>query len=332
MQDSTSAPTHGDASVGTWSRRRFTAVAASVFAQVGIASSVAAQASTPAASASPSAGAARVVETIHGPVTVPENPQRVVAISFPSAVTLLEIGIMPVGRTNYLPKLAPGTPDPTDIPIIESAAGELDVELITSLEPDLIVGSDWTDPSMQNPAYELLPRIAPTVIAEWTRAAGNWREEATLSAEAVGKSEELTALRNAYESQVETIKSTYADVIASLRWDIISGGTDSGKWYLYGATSSHGEVVTETGIQLKAAADQDLGFVEYSTERFDILKDTDVLLAPTENKEPLMAQPAFTGLPAITANHFYTSDYFFPSSYGISTALLQDIEDALKQI
>jgi len=273
-----------------------------------------------------------VVKTIHGAVTVPANPQRVVAIGFPSAVTLLEIGVMPVGRTFYLPKLAPDTMDPKDIPVIESAAGELDIELIASLEPDLIVGSDWTDSSLQNPMYEELPRIAPTVIAEWTQAAGNWRVEAALCAEAVGKSTELANLQRAYETQVETIKSTYADAIASLSWDVISGGTDSGKWYLYSATSSHGKVIAETGIQLKAAAGQEDGFMEYSIERFDVLKDTDVLLAPTENKEPLLEQATFSILPAVHANHLFTTDYFFPSSYGISTALLHDVEAALTQL
>ncbi|MGC4192710.1 MAG: hypothetical protein QM589_16325 [Thermomicrobiales bacterium] len=107
-----------------------------------------------------------MIETIHGSVTIPAHPTRILPVNFPSAVTLLELGVTPVGITSYLPELAPGIASPEGIPVIDSESGELNLELIASLKPDLIVGSDWKDPSQQQVFYEVLSRIAPTALFE----------------------------------------------------------------------------------------------------------------------------------------------------------------------
>lgn len=287
-----------------------------------------AQSASPAATAS--AGDTRVIETIHGPVTIPAHPTRILPVNFPSAVTLLELGVTPVGITSYLPILAPGIASPEGIPVIESDAGELDLELIASLKPDLIVGSDWKNPADQQAPYQDLSRIAPTALFEWTQAAGNWPAEAAGCADAIGKTAELDALRTAYTDLAATIKSTYSDQIAADTWDLITAGPDA--WYLYGPSSSHGQVLAAAGIHLGAAASQVDGYVEYSPERFDILQKTGAILIRTGDKDAVIPQATFTSLPAVMAGRLFTSDYFFPSSYGLSKALLVDVETGLKQL
>lgn len=284
-----------------------------------------------AQSATPDATpATRTIETIHGAIAIPVHPTRIVAVNFPSAVTLLELGVMPVGIPSYLPTLAPGIASPEGMPVVQNDAGDFDLELIASLKPDLIVGSDWKDPSQQLAPYAEFTRIAPTVLFEWKQAAGNWPAEAAGCAEAVGKTAELDALRASYTQLADDIKTTYAAQIAAFTWDLITGGEDA--WYLYGPSSSHGEVLAQAGIRFGAGATQTDGYVEYSIERFDVLKDTGAILIRTDELEVTKAHPTFASLPAVTAGHLFASDYFFPSSYGLSSALLKDVETGLAQL
>ncbi|HEU0165970.1 MAG TPA: ABC transporter substrate-binding protein [Thermomicrobiales bacterium] len=292
-----------------------------------------AQSATPDAFpvATPNADGTRTIATIHGDVTVPANPTRIISVNFPSSVTLLELGVAPVGITSYLPILPPSIKKPEGIPAIDDATtGDLNLELIASLKPDLIVGSDWLDPSLQQAPYADLTKIAPTALFEWKQAAGNWPIEAAGCAAAIGKSTELAALKGKYDTHSASIKSTYADVIAQFTWDVISGS--DANWYLYGPTSSHGAVAVAAGIRLNAAAKQTDGYVEESFEQLNLLAETDVLLVQQASAEMLNAQATYTALPAVKAKHAFASQYFFPSSYGISDALLDDIETALKSL
>lgn len=273
------------------------------------------------------------VETIHGPIDVPANPLRVVAVNFPSAVTLLELGVTPVGVPSYMPALPAGHPTADGIEVIDNDLGELNLEKIISLQPDLIVGSDWEDPADQVAPYEELSAIAPTALFVWTQAAGNWAAEAEGVAEALGKTAELAALKSSYEEKAASIAETYKDLLAEYTWDLLSA--NDSEWYLYGPTSSHSMVVAKTGIRFGAAADQADGFKPESFEQLGILQDTGVLLvrsAGDNGLDVLNAQPLFTGLPAVQAGRVVTTDYFFPSSYALSEALLDDIESGLSRI
>ncbi|MGC4192709.1 MAG: hypothetical protein QM589_16320 [Thermomicrobiales bacterium] len=137
-------------------------------------------------------------------------------------------------------------------------------------------------------------------------------------------------MRTAYTDLARSIKTTCADQIAAFTWDLITGGPDV--WYLYGPSSSHGQVLAAAGIRFGATATQTDGYAEYSPERFDLLKDTGAILVRTGDKAALDPQATFASLPAVTTDRLFTSNYFFPSSYGLSKALLQDVEAGLKQL
>ena len=47
--------------------------------------------------------ASRIAPTIHGDIEVPTNPARIVSLNFPEGCALLDLGITPVGRPNYMP-------------------------------------------------------------------------------------------------------------------------------------------------------------------------------------------------------------------------------------
>jgi len=275
-------------------------------------------------STAPAPAPIRRVSTIHGDVELPASATRIVATDFPEVCTLLDLGIVPVGRTSYVPDFAAYTATLKDVPSIDEAqSGELLVEKIAALNPDLVVGDDWADPAKQRVPYDKLSKIAPTALFAWEQAAGNWPALATQTADAVNKTAELAVLKAKYAARASSIKTSDADLFARTRWDIIDCGQDS--WDLYSKASSHGHVLTEAGVPLNAGKTQTSGYQQYSLERFDLLKSTDVIVTTTASLPYLDKLEAFTSLPAAKGGHVYATDLFFPASYGIALAFLDDL-------
>lgn len=298
-------------------------------------------AATTAASTVAAAPAAltRTVDTIHGPVEVPTSPQRVVCLNFVDTATMLDVGVVPVGMTtsgvNFLPEYERVM---ADIPEVVGTDGlEYQVELIASLKPDLIIGSDWLAADQQNLPYEQLSAIAPTAICEWQQAAGNWPDQAAFFADVVGRTSELDALRSAYESHADQIESTRAAPLGEYTWALIQGGLQ-GEWYLYTPHSSHGQVFARAGVRFADIdSDETGGFVVMSTERIGDLAAADVLalnvnVSAAAGADELKAQQLYQTLPAVRDDRVFGMNWFFPSSYRVADALLGELDAALGKL
>lgn len=102
----------------------------------------------------------RTVKTVNGDVTIPANPQRIVATYYVGELAAL--GIKPIGTvTRQLgeknPNLAAYTDGVEDI-------GEFppNLEAIAALDPDLIIATDF-----DGIEYADFSKIAPTIIIPW---------------------------------------------------------------------------------------------------------------------------------------------------------------------
>lgn len=287
-----------------------------------------------APSDTPTAASAQTisVDTLYGTVKVPAGAKRIIAFDFPEATALADLGVKPVGIGSYTPDLPAYNTFFKDVPVITDDSGIPDLEKIAAAKPDLIIGDMFaTDIEKNRALYDQLTSIAPTVILEWTQAAGNWPADAAGTAQAIGKSAELDKLKSDYEKHAADIKSTYADVLSTHTIDLMDGTASD--WYLYGPGSSHGQVLAAAGARFGAAADQKDGYVEYSPEKFDILQETDLILsdsAADTGATALTSNPVFAALPAVKAGDLVATTHFFPSSYQIADALLDDFADALK--
>ncbi len=134
------------------------------------------------------------VSTIFGDVTVPEDPQRVVALGWSDAETALALGVEPVGASDWLAVggdgLGPWVEDSYDTPPTMLGTYEVSAEEVAALEPDLIL---WTRSTNDQETYDQLSQIAPTIGApEGTDIAygTSWDGQTELVAEALGKSDE----------------------------------------------------------------------------------------------------------------------------------------------
>lgn len=204
-----------------------------VAALLTIAGCAAAPAPSPASSAtaSPSTSATAPTRTVVDAegveVSVPVDPQRVVALSEPTLDGLLALGVEPIGAVtgrgqSTLPGYLAGVAD--DIPLLGSVA-QPNFEAIGAAGPDLIL-VDGTSINNNPPVIEALRKIAPVVYTGY--AGGDWRENFSLVADALGMAEEGAAVIAEYDAHVEEAKESltaYADDTFSIvRWQ---GGSAS---------------------------------------------------------------------------------------------------------
>jgi iron complex transport system substrate-binding protein len=279
--------------------------------------------------ATTTSAAGPTVSTLYGDVTLPANPKRIVAIGYPEATALADLGLLPVGRTSFIPALPAYDKAFKSIPVVEDNNGKPDLEKIAALHPDLIVGDDFADKT-DKAAYAKLASIAPTAIFEWKPAAGNWKSEVASTAEAIGRTSQLDALKAAYDKRAAQIRTDYADVLKTHTFDLI--GADGSSWYLDGPDSSPGRVLADAGVRFGASTGQKEGFVEYSPERYDLLKNTDVVLANGADAaalQPITSNAVFGTTKAATKGLVFPTNNFFTASYRMSDALLDDFQHAL---
>lgn len=288
-----------------------------------------------AAPAAPPAAATRTIDTIRGPVEIPATATRIVALNFPEAMALLDLGIVPVGLPTYVPKVPAYDALIAGVPRVDDN-NQVDVEKVAALKPDLIVGSDFSPGSGTRRAggalpYEALSAIAPTALFEWKAAGGNWQDEAARTAAAVGREADMAALAAAMHQKAAQIASTHADVLGRTTWDLVSGQPGA-PWYLYGPASSHGVVLGEAGIRFGAAAGQQANFVQQSGENFGVLSGTNGLIVSVDaaGHNALAGQPGYENLAAVRAGHATVTRWFFPAGYQAAELLLDDLDTALR--
>jgi iron complex transport system substrate-binding protein len=279
-------------------------------------------------SGSSSSSSTHPVRTVYGPVEVPNEPKRIVALDFPEATALADLGVKPVGVPFYIPSLPAYETFFKGLPKVTDSSAEPQLEDIAALEPDLIVG-DVNELEGKKGIYEKLSQIAPTALFEWQTAAGAWEVDAMGTAEAIGKTAPMEKLRGAYEAHAAKIGKKYADVLDTHTVDLLNG--EPGVWYLYGPTSSHAKVLIAAGAKLGAGTSVgNEGFAEYSTEKYPLLKDSGILVVGEESAgsgaKEVTSNPLFANLPAAKAGDVMETPYFFPSSYAIAEALLGDFE------
>lgn len=164
-----------------------------------------------ASTANPTAAPCRQVSHQLGTACVPAAPQRIVALdSLTVLPTLLNLGAPVVGSTA---QYATGTRfpayiDPAQTAQIEvvglgTAGGEIDIEKIVVLRPDLIIG--WS--SQVQPIQAKLEAVAPTVATPFTFYNPDWRSDVRFIADVVGRRAEMESQLTALDAKIAATKA-----------------------------------------------------------------------------------------------------------------------------
>jgi iron complex transport system substrate-binding protein len=197
------------------------------------------------------------VDTMFGPVDVPANPERVVALGWGDAEAALALGVQPVGASDWLAYggegVGPWAAGRYTTPPTVLGTKDLDIESVAALDPDLIL---WTRSDNDRTMFDTLRRIAPTVAPPpgVTTAYGTLYDQQTRSvAAALGRPADGEAL-------VADVERHFADTRAAHPgWagtQVAVGVYNNGNFAAYLRGGLRADFFSQLGFTLKPEIDQ----------------------------------------------------------------------------
>ncbi|MEQ4299908.1 iron-siderophore ABC transporter substrate-binding protein [Plantactinospora sp. B6F1] len=277
-------------------------------------------------------GETRTVTHAMGSTEVPAQPKRVVVLDTDKVDTALSLGVVPVGAA--LAGEMAGWPSYFGA---ERVAGikrvglltEPDLEAITALQPDLILGSKFR----QEKFYDELSAIAPTVFTE--RVGITWKENFLLDGQALGKEQEARELLAGYEKRAEELGARLGNA-AARRISIVRFRPTEIR--VYGPESFSGLVLGDVGLgrpeRQLLANKEDRRFDKVSPERISEV-DGDIIFVTAFGEKAAAEQARVTGgslwknLTAVKAGRAYVvADETWMTGIGVTAAgkILDDLE------
>jgi iron complex transport system substrate-binding protein len=208
-------------------------------------------------------GQTRTVEHALGTTEVPVSPQRVVAVDGFALDAVLSLEVDPVGAVvpNSLPAyLGQRVEDMEDVEGV-GTIGEPNLEVIATLEPDLILGVEVNVEGV----YDELSEIAPTVVPAFESSA-DWKEVHLKFSEALGLEEEGRTVLEEYEARARELRESFGDSPPEISILLTS------EEYLavYAGDSFAGTVVLDAGLSFPESVDD----LDYEISR-ELLSELD---------------------------------------------------------
>jgi iron complex transport system substrate-binding protein len=251
---------------------------------------------TAAPTATESAAGAFPVTVAHkfGTTTIPAEPERVVTIGWNDQDTVLALGVVPVAYRDWFEEYPTF---PWVAPLLDGAtpeliAGEVDLEAVAALEPDLILAVYDT---VDQATYDRYASIAPTVVqtADFPDEATPWQEQTRLIGLALGRADRAEVLVTDLEARFDAAKAAhpnFADLtlVADFYPDL---GT--GEQWLLPSGDPRRQLFDRLGFGAQTESEA------LSSERLDVL-DRDVLVVNGVTEDELLqALPVFGGLAVV---------------------------------
>ncbi|MBX3070632.1 MAG: iron-siderophore ABC transporter substrate-binding protein [Thermomicrobiales bacterium] len=177
--------------------------------------SVQAQEATPATLA----GAARLppdlVPTAFGEIPIPGSAERIVTLTDGALDTVIALGSTPVGATTSSNFETPAAYIVDQVPdgiTYVGGWGELDLEAIVTLDPDVILTDRWIAEDIYSALVDIAPVIAPLEIdVDGPEALQQWEYEALVWAHALGKDAEALTAIEAVRERAATLAADHPE-------------------------------------------------------------------------------------------------------------------------
>ncbi len=277
----------------------------------------------------------RSVEHAAGTTDVPVDPQRIVTTTDQNALLpLLELGVTPVGSAGLLDSDGSTGFRRTDGfdtsgVTFTGAYGEPNLEAVTALEPDLIVGYEFDEDF-----YDDLSRIAPTVLVQIFDRPLN---EALLEfADLVGEREQAEQLQADYEARIADLREQLGARTDTLSVSVLGAG-DPGTFGRGDSGQAVGTVMDDLGLPRTDAQLADDGSESYSLEQLST-RDADVVLVldfSDDGQDPglqaMLDSPTYQRLGAVQAGqaHVVDGSETVGAAWGKMNAFLDALEEHL---
>jgi iron complex transport system substrate-binding protein len=289
------------------------------------------------AGAAADTGFPRTIEHAMGSTKIPAEPKRVVVLDTGELDDVTLLGVKPVGAVSPHFKTSGGFPSylkdkiggVKDVGPME----EPNLELIASLEPDLILSSKVRHEKV----YDKLKGIAPTVFTETTGAP--WKENLKVHAKALGMESQADTALKEYETRAkalgEAIEAKYDGKMPSASVvRFIAGPTR-----LYQKSAYSGIVLDDIGLTRPASqnsSDPEKTMLDVSPEQIDKAEADLVFVtvadAPDKTQQKdVTSNPVWKDLKAVKQDKVFTvPDETWMSGIGVQAAehVLEDVAKA----
>jgi iron complex transport system substrate-binding protein len=296
-------------------------------------------ASEPAGAAAADAAGTRTVETAYGDVEVPDEAERIVAVSYDTPWQLAAVGVTPVAMQDYSAYAESFTESQQELITSADTVGaffDLNIEAVMAAEPDLIVGDVL---EVDEATYEKLSTIAPTVIFEGEYR-GDWRAIGGDVAAAVGQADAFESTQESYDDELARVQEDYADVLARPWAAIGDGDVEGGFSVLYPGGSVGALFFDDLGATLApsipAQEEGDKGWMYISPElTTTVLGGAEIIVTGanpvgelSDSLAGTLQTPLFTALPAAQAGDVY-GVWSSVTDYGTALGWLEAVEQTV---
>ncbi|MER5321522.1 ABC transporter substrate-binding protein [Streptosporangium roseum] len=290
--------------------------------------------------------ATRVFKLPDGEVTIPADPQRVVATGYAVPV-LIEAGAPLAGISSWkrgLPMMDAKTRAAYDkLPkVAGETAAETNYEAIANAKPDLIVIGVPT-PVLADVDLKRLRSIAPVVTIGPTIPSA-WRELSQRQADAAGALEGFDAVKAAYDAKAAELKKKYEKVLPQLKLAHVGayGQVDKGAFHREFNGSWGTNIANDIGVnyygqvKVKGGGSKDVSEYPSIEELPDALGEADAITySVAADGKPLPAvqyvldSELWKQLPAVKAGKTYAIRYTEAATYGQALLALDAIDTSL---
>jgi len=279
-----------------------------------------------AASASPvPAAEPRVVKDAMGhEVTVPAQPQRIIAPFLEDSLTAL--GVKPAAQWS-----AGGVPQQylqsylKDVPLLTMEGG-LKPEQALGYNPDLIIFMAPT--YMASSSYEEFAKIAPTFVLSDNES--DWQGNLQKLGSLLGKDDEVKSALAAYEHKLADAKQKLQAAVGDKTAVLLQPGGEKG-FKLFGPKFYSGELLYALGFKQPQLLKGD--YESYSLESLAQLDDVDYLfvLSGEGRAKPPVDNPLWPNLPAVKAGHVFEADsgHWFNANLIANGMIIDDVLNKL---
>jgi iron complex transport system substrate-binding protein len=147
---------------------------------------------------------------------IPEEPNRIVALSVQDADIVVALGVLPVAMTRYrygtddgrTPWLA-SKPGVASVELLdEDDGGAVSLEKVAALNPDLILAGQYLGTDAQ---YDKLARIAPVIARQQKRLTGSWQEQTIVIGRALGREEQARRVVSEVETKISEMRRDHPE-------------------------------------------------------------------------------------------------------------------------
>jgi iron complex transport system substrate-binding protein len=247
-----------------------------------------------------------------GTTTIESAPKRVVALGWGDAETALELGVQPVGASDWLAFGGDGVgpwlkgaydKSPKIIQTLEPS-----YEDILKLNPDVILD---VKSSGDKERYDKLSAIAPTVAIP--KGGENYlastEQQTTMIAKALGKESEGKKLLTGLDDAYAAARKAHPDFEGKTA---VVGAYSSEGFGAYASTDSRSTFMRNLGFEIPKAIDEQAGkefSVHLSDENLDLLDaDLTLILPIYVDASEASSNKLFQKVPSVEAGHSIVFD------------------------